>query len=211
MSKLTNTNVNADGNYNLFGIPFAQYIKSDIDFHYYRPVNSSDKVAFRFFTGVAFPYGNSKTVPFEKQYSGGGPNSIRAWQPRSLGPGSYKELVASSYPDKTSDIKIESNVEYRFKLFWIIEGALFVDAGNIWSINTKDEREGALFTFDNFYNQIAVGTGFGTRFDFTYFIFRLDLGFKLRDPSEPVGYRWTFVRSVNWSFFNPTIGIGYPF
>jgi outer membrane protein assembly factor BamA len=122
-------------------------------------------------------------LPFEKKYFTGGANGIRAWQVRSLGPGNYKADVGS-YPNQSSDIKIESNLEYRFKLLLMMEGAIFLDAGNIWAINSKEDgRDGAIFKINEFYKQIAVGTGFGMRFDFNYFLFRLDLGFKLRDPS----------------------------
>lgn len=206
----TKADTAADGNYKLFGNQFAQYIKSDVEFRYYLPVNTSDKVVFRLFTGVANAYGNSTTVPYIRKYFSGGPSSIRAWQIRSLGPGSFALSDSTAYPDETGDIKIEANIEYRFKLFWIIEGALFLDAGNIWS-NKNDIRPGTLFKFDNFINQMAIGTGFGTRFDFSFFIFRFDLGFKLYDPSQVSGQRWSFNRSVRWDFFNPSIAIGYPF
>lgn len=211
LSKAFNLPKDTDNMYQLLQIKFAQYLKGDIDLRYYQPVNETDRVVYRFFSGLVFPYGNSQTVPFEKQYFSGGPNSIRAWEVRNLGPGEYKDPKALPYPDKAADIKLEANIEYRFKLFWLIEGALFLDAGNIWSINKYDGREGALFEFNKFYNQIAIGTGFGTRFDFSFFIFRIDLGFKLRDPSELAGNRWTFNRKVTRSFFNPTFGIGYPF
>lgn len=211
LSKTFHARQDTDNAYQLFNIKFAQFIKGDIDFRYYQPTYSTDKIVYRIFIGVAFPYGNSKTVPFEEQYYSGGANSIRAWQVRNLGPGTYIDPVKSTYPDKTADIKLEANLEYRFKLFWLLEGALFIDAGNIWSINKNDNRTGALFSFNKFIDQIAIGPGFGTRFDFTYFIFRLDLGFKLRDPTQPYGQRWAFGEKISINYFNPTIGIGYPF
>ena len=152
-------------------------------------------------------------LPFEKKYFTGGANGIRAWQVRSLGPGSYPyKTLSGIYPNQSSDIKLEANLEYRFKLFWRMEGALFVDAGNIWAINYKDNREGAVFKFDRFYKQIAVGTGTGLRFDFTYFLFRLDLGMKLRDPSLAEGSR--FIPGsyrITSDLFNLSFAIGYPF
>jgi len=205
-----------DPSYLIFKVPYAQYVKNDIELRYYKPMNQTDRMAYRFFAGIAYPYGNSKTMPFEKQYYSGGPNGIRAWQVRSLGPGSFKDTVDVNYPDKTADIKIEANIEYRFKLIGILEGALFLDAGNIWSINSYDNRPGGLFKFDQFYKQIALGTGWGTRFNFQYFLLRLDIGFKLYNPvlvpTDNKDARWAFNRHITW---NEDIclqfGINYPF
>ncbi len=210
-NKIVGSKTDSVNEYRVFKIPFSQFIKSDVDYRYYLPINSTDRIVYRIFGGFALPYGNSKSVPFEEQYFSGGANSIRAWQVRSLGPGSYKDTSKSYYPDKTSDIKLEGNIEYRFKLFWILEGAIFVDAGNIWSINKNDTREGATFKADEFYKQIAVGTGFGTRFDFSFFIFRFDVGLKLRDPSQPINDRWIITQKIKSDYFNYNIGIGYPF
>ncbi|MDA3779353.1 MAG: BamA/TamA family outer membrane protein, partial [Bacteroidales bacterium] len=208
--KLTNT-TRVDGSYNIFGMPFSQYFKTDIDFRYHQILNEENNFAYRLFAGVGMPYGNSDALPFEKKYFSGGANSIRGWNVRDIGPGAYKGNDDLKYPNQTADIKLEANVEYRFKLFWILEGALFLDAGNIWTIK-KDLREGAMFKFNNFYNEIAVGTGFGTRFDFSFFVFRLDIGLKLCDPALDINKRWipnnrTFERDD--ITFN--IGIGYPF
>jgi outer membrane protein assembly factor BamA len=201
-----------DGNYRLFNTEFAQYVRSDFDFRYYNVIDESNTLVYRFFAGAGLPYKNSTALPFEKKYFAGGANSIRAWQVRNLGPGSYEEVEASAYPNKTADIKLEANLEYRFKLFWLLEGALFVDAGNIWAINKADERAGALFELNSFYKDIAVGTGFGTRFDFSYFVFRFDLGIKTRDPIYPVGEKWIFGnRKLERKDFVLNVGIGYPF
>jgi outer membrane protein assembly factor BamA len=213
---LMNRPSDASGSYEIYNIKYAQYVRFDINLCHYNPVNTTDKIVFRFFAGVAYPYGNSKTMPFEKQYYAGGAYSIRAWSIRSLGPGSFKETVPLAYPDKASDLKIEGNIEYRFKLIWKLEGAMFVDIGNIWAINKEDTRPGARFEPSTFINQLAVGSGIGTRFDFNYFILRLDFGIKLRDPAEDSGYRWFFNTNPasNISFIdrvNPVIGIGYPF
>lgn len=206
ISKLFHETPDTSKAYQFFKISFAQYIKSDIDFRYYSPINATDKIVYRIFFGAGYPYGNSQSIPFEKQYFAGGANSMRAWQVRNLGPGSYIE-PKSPYPDKTADMKIEGNIEYRFKLFWILEGALFVDAGNIWSIDKNDNRKGAIFSLNNFYKQLAIGPGFGTRFDFTFFIFRFDLGFQLCNP----GNNWAFGKNISHNYVNPTIGVGYPF
>jgi len=202
-----------NGVYELFNTAFAQYLRSDVDFRYYNIINQNTSLVYRFFAGAGVPYKNSTAMPFEKQYFSGGANSVRAWHVRDLGPGSYVELTPGLYPNKTADIKLEANLEYRFNLFWIMKGALFLDAGNIWAINKKDEREGAIFKFDKFYKDIAVGAGFGTRFDFSFFIFRLDLGIKIKDPVYPAGERWWFLanRKLERKDFVINIGIGYPF
>jgi outer membrane protein assembly factor BamA len=201
-----------DGAYELFKVSFAQYALGDIDFRYYNILNPGNKIVYRFFAGAGLPYKNSTALPFEKQYFSGGANSIRAWQVRDLGPGSYIDTTHTTYSNQTADIKLEANLEYRFKLFWVLEGALFVDAGNIWAINNNDNREGAQFKFDRFYKDIAVGTGFGTRFDFSFFIFRFDLGIKTRDPEYPDGQKWVFgSRQLGRNDFVLNLGIGYPF
>ncbi len=201
-----------DGVYEIFNTDFAQYVRSDIDFRYYHIINKDNSLIYRVFAGAGLPYKNSTALPFEKKYFSGGANSIRAWQVRDLGPGSYEELNPGPFPNQTADIKLEVNVEYRFKLFWLIKGALFIDAGNIWAINNKDERTGALFKFDKFYKDIAVGTGFGTRFDFSFFIFRLDLGIKIKNPIYPEGKKWFMGnRELSRKDFVLNFGIGYPF
>jgi outer membrane protein assembly factor BamA len=202
----------SEGTYNIFGQPFAQYIRTDLDLRYNVIVNDVSSIVYRGFVGVGIPYGNSKAIPFEKQYFGGGANGIRAWQVRSLGPGSYiseeEKLI-----NQTADIKLEANAEYRFKLFWILEGAMFVDAGNIWTFNEDISRPGAQFRFDKFFKDIAVGTGTGLRFDFTFVTARVDMGIKLRDPAAAEGSRW-ILTSRNYNFkddFTVVLGIGYPF
>jgi len=199
--------------YNLLGNPFAQFVRSDIDFRYYKKLSGENSLVGRIFTGAGVPYGNSEALPFEKKYFSGGANSIRAWQVRTLGPGSFHDPEIRGFPNRTADIKLEANLEYRFDMFWVLEGALFLDAGNIWAVNKSDGREGALFRFDRFYDEIAVGTGFGTRFDFSFMLFRIDAGLKLRDPQEPSGERW-IPSNRGFSFPNDVtvnIGIGYPF
>lgn len=201
-----------DGSYRLFNTEFAQYVRGDFDIRYYNIIDESSSIVYRFFAGAGLPYGNSTALPFEKKYFAGGANSIRAWQVRNLGPGSYEETEPSSYPNKTADIKLEANVEYRFKLFWVLEGALFVDAGNIWAITEDDERVGALFKPESFYKDIAIGTGIGTRFVFSFFTFRLDLGIKARDPVLPEGQKWILGnQKLTSDDFTVNIGIGYPF
>ncbi len=197
--------------YQILNTRFAQYVKGDFEYRYGHMINKLSSVVGRAFVGIGVPYGNFDVLPFEKKYFTGGANGIRAWQVRSLGPGSYKAPV-DTYPNQSSDIKLEANLEYRFKLVWRMEGALFLDAGNIWAINRKDNRSGAVFKADEFYKQIAVGSGFGMRFDFTYFLFRLDLGMKMRDPSYPAGKRIIPGNyPIKGEHFNLSFAIGYPF
>lgn len=195
----------------LFGIRYAQYIKSDVDIRYHKPLTRNTSMTYRMFAGVGLPYGNLDVLPFEKRYFSGGANSVRAWPVRGLGPGSFNER-ASSFYNQTADIKLEMNLEYRFKLFWLLEGAFFLDAGNIWSIRPNVSLDGGLFEWDKFYKQFAIGTGFGTRFDFNYFIFRFDTGLKLHDPALQKGDRWIpFSRSYTWDDVAFNFAIGYPF
>jgi len=221
---------NEDGRYEILKNEFAQYLKGDIDFRFYQIVDDKTSFVYRFFAGVAWPYGNSLAIPFEKQYFTGGANGIRAWPVKNLGPGAYLE-TRSVYPNATADIKLEANFEYRFKLFWILEGALFADAGNIWAISKEDDRKDAVFHWDKFYEQIAVGTGAGIRMDFSFFIFRVDLGLKARDPSLPSGKQWVIInppsdeeyrdylnlpndeeyKDIKYKYINFHIAIGYPF
>ncbi|MBR4440229.1 MAG: BamA/TamA family outer membrane protein [Bacteroidales bacterium] len=200
---------------------YAQFVKSDIDFRHFIKTSNASTMALRAYLGVGFPYGNSMSMPFTEQFFSGGANSLRAWQIRSVGPGCYSSKsdaeteMQKQFPNMTSDMKLEANLECRFKLFWVIEGAWFVDAGNIWSINADDRRTGGDFAFNRFYKEIAVGTGLGIRLDFDFFIFRTDFGLKLHDPSLPEGSRWLvkddsrfMLRPNNWAF---CLGIGYPF
>ena len=218
--KLANGNKNADSTYHILGQPFAQYIRSDIDLRYYYKFNDASSIAYRAFLGIGIPYGNSKEIPFERQYFSGGANSIRAWQVRSLGPGSYNPNpgnATSIFLNETADIKLEANAEYRFKLFWILESAVFIDAGNIWSYNYDPARQGSQFKFDKFYKDIAVGTGTGFRFDLKFVIARVDIGMKLRDPllHDPQfseGSHWIFLNGpYRRHDFTLVLGIGYPF
>ncbi len=210
---------NESGHYKLAGNEYAQFLKCDFDIRHYSIIDDKTSFIYRFFAGVAWPYGNSVAIPFEKQYFTGGANGIRAWPVRNLGPGTYQE-TRSVYPNATADIKLEGNLEYRFKLLWLLEGALFVDAGNIWAIHEDDNRPGAVFRWNSFYKQIAIGTGFGLRMDFSFFIFRFDLGVKARDPSIPAelgGPRWVIFNrpsgdQYNFGYFTTLhLAIGYPF
>ena len=197
--------------YQAFNTRFAQYVKGDFEYSRSFIIDKFNSIVGRTFFGIGIPFGNFDVLPFEKKYFSGGANGIRAWPVRSLGPGTYKSS-SEEYPNQTADIKLEANLEYRFKLIAFIDGALFIDAGNIWAINEKDNRPGAQFKFDSFYKQLAFGTGTGLRFDMSYFILRLDLGMKLRDPSEFDNSGWIIGgRQLNGNDFNFTFAIGYPF
>ncbi|MEN8228993.1 MAG: BamA/TamA family outer membrane protein [Bacteroidota bacterium] len=201
-----------DDNYQLLGVDFAQYLKADIDFRSYTFLYEDVLLVLRGFAGVGYAYLNSAAMPFEKQYFSGGANSIRAWQVKSLGPGSYNDPDESDYPNQTGDVKLEANMEYRFKLFWKLEAALFLDVGNIWSLSSEDDREGAGFEFNRFYRELAVGTGVGTRFVSSFFVFRLDLGIPLRNPYPLAGANWLPGNSgVAWNDLTFNLAIGYPF
>lgn len=197
--------------YDFFGIRYAQYVKMDVDYRYNWHLNKANTIVGRLFMGLGYAYGNLEVLPFEKSYFSGGANGIRAWQVRSLGPGSYSN-DAATYPNNTADLKLEANLEYRFKLIWALEGALFLDAGNIWAVSSRDNRPGAKFNMDSFYKEVALGTGIGARVDLNFILFRLDLGLKLRDPSLVGSKRWIIGdRTFKFSQLTYNIGIGYPF
>lgn len=174
---------NADGQYTLFNIAYAQYVKGDFDFTRIVNIDSKNTFVAHIGAGVAYPYGNSKILPFEKRYFSGGANSVRGWNVRELGPGKFKGNDGRiDFINQTGDIKLDINAELRTFLFWKFNGAAFIDAGNIWTIrNYKDQPDGA-FKFNEFYKQIAVSYGLGLRLNFDYFIMRLDLGIKAINP-----------------------------
>ena len=202
----------------LFNIPFSQYAKMEHDFRYYRKVNDKSTIATRFIAGIGYPYGNSTTMPYVKQFFVGGSNSIRAFRARTLGPGSYdpRNEQASFFFDQSGDIKLEMNAEYRANIYKFLNVAVFADAGNVWLINEDDDKPGGKFSKD-FIKEIAVGAGVGLRLDFSILILRLDLAMPLRVPYYEEGNRWTFDRfdfgSGAWRKDNLilNIAIGYPF
>ncbi len=210
--RMGNAEMASDGSYHLFGQPFAQFMKGEVDATYNYRINTASSIVYRAYAGVGWAYGNSRVMPFEEQFFGGGANDIRAWVARTLGPGSYP-MPESSFINLTADMKLEANIEYRFKLFWILEGATFIDAGNIWTVRPDEDRPGSLFRFNTFLDEIAVGSGLGLRFDFKFVLLRTDFGIKLRDPQATEGTKWiplsgTFDRKSDLTM---VIGIGYPF
>jgi outer membrane protein assembly factor BamA len=208
--RLFNSDVPKTGS-EVFGIEYAQYVIADVDFRYHTVINDANSVVYRGFFGVGFPYGNSRALPFEKQFYTGGANDIRAWPARGLGPGSYPVDNTTFYNQK-ADLKVNGNIEYRFDLFWVLEGALFLDAGNIWAVSREDDRIGAKFSFSSLFSDMAVGTGFGARLDFSFFIFRFDMGWKLRDPQIQSGSKWVIANpGYNLGDLTFHLAIGYPF
>ena len=199
----------ADGHYNMFNIRYAQYVRGDIDYRHYFIFNKFNTFVLRGVAGYGLAFGNSSVLPFEKSFFVGGANSIRAWSIYSLGPGSYSDLSKMNF-NRTGDIDLEANAEYRFPIYSYVKGAFFTDAGNIWLNKKNPLMPDAEFEMNEFYKQIAVGAGFGLRFDFSFFIMRLDAAIPLRNPSKPESERWVLSATTKKDIqFN--LGIGYPF
>lgn len=181
---LGHSKTNALGQHMLFNIAYAQYIKGDIDYTQELLRGANDQLVFHIGIGLAYPYGNSTVLPFEKRYFSGGANSVRGWTVRSLGPGRYKDKDGRiNFITQTGDIKLDVNAEYRAKLFWKFNGALFVDAGNIWTFREYQGQEGGQFSFGRLLSDLAVSYGMGLRLNFDYFILRFDLGMKAVNPA----------------------------
>ncbi len=179
---------NSTGAFQLFNVAFAQYVKFDLDYSRSIAIDARNSFAFHGAFGLAVPYGNATIVPFEKTYFAGGPNSIRGWSVRQLGPGGYVGKDGKvDFLNQTGNMKLLFNMEWRTHLFWKAGGAFFVDAGNIWSTRNYKSQQGGLFKLDSFYKQIAVAYGIGIRFNFDYFILRFDWGMKAVNPIYPSG------------------------
>lgn len=184
VSKLLNMQKNANGRYTFINIAYAQYVKFDVDFTRLFQFDQRNSLAFHVGFGVAYPYGNSTILPFEKRYFAGGANSVRGWRVRELGPGSFKGTDGRiDFINQTGDMKLDLNLEYRTFLGWKLHGAAFIDAGNIWTLRSYAEQPGGQFKFDKFYQQIAVAYGLGLRLNFDYFILRFDVGMKAINPA----------------------------
>ncbi len=216
-----------------FGLPYFQYLRFDTDLRKNLLLNNGNIVALRFFGGVGLTFNNFNTMPIEKRFIAGGNNSMRGWQARTLGPGNYN-AYSNQRIDQFGEFRLEGNAEYRFKLTKALELGLFTDIGNIWVRNdTASQKEPYVnFQFNKFYKDLAVGSGFGVRYDFSFFIIRVDLGLKVRDPAFKTGETWVIGnlfnknwRSSDWvndlnpgatptnsyQFFVPSLAIGYPF
>lgn len=209
-AKMTNMKKNEDGEYALLSIPFAQYVKGDFDFAKNVVIDNRNSIAFHVGAGIAVPYGNATLVPFEKRYFSGGANSVRGWSVRDLGPGIFPG--DGNFMNQSGDIKLDANVEYRTRLFWKFRGAVFVDAGNIWTLRDYKDQPGGKFEFNKFYKQIAVAYGLGLRLDLDFFVLRFDGGMKAINPVYqtkkehfPIIYP-KFSRDFAFHF-----AVGYPF
>ena len=183
-TSMFDTSKNSMGQRQLFNIAYAQYVKGDFDFSKSFRFSPDNSFVVHFGLGVAYPYGNSSILPYEKRYFSGGANSVRGWSVRGLGPGKFRGRDGRiDFINQTGDIKLDMNLEYRSHLFWKIDGAAYIDAGNIWTIRDYDEQPGGQFRFDDFWRQIAVSYGLGLRLNFNYFILRLDSGMKAINPA----------------------------
>lgn len=183
VSKVSNMKKDDNGQYNLFNIAYAQYAKFDFDYTHIFRFDEHNSLALHTDFGIAYPYGNSTILPFEVRYFSGGANSVRGWDVRGLGPGKFKRTNGQiDFINQTGDMKLDLNLEYRTFLFWKLDGAFFVDAGNIWTLRNYADQPGGQFKFNSFYKQIAVAYGIGFRLNFNYFILRFDIGMKAINP-----------------------------
>lgn len=197
--------------YKIFGIRYSQYIKASVDYSFLHRFNKNHSLAMHAGLGIGVPYGNSTVMPFEKRFYAGGANSVRGWSVRSLGPGSYNGYNNyNSFIYQCGDIRLDLSIEYRAKLFWKVESAIFIDAGNIWTIDEYETQPGGAFRFDSFYKQIALAYGVGLRLNFGFVVIRADVGMKAYNPAD---------NTVKWAIADPNfkrdfawhITIGYPF
>ncbi len=214
VNKLAGAPKDAEGAYHLFGVKYYQYAKSAVDFRFTSIYDQNNTTVGRFFAGVAMPFGNTPDyVPFERRFFIGGVNSLRAWRPRAIGPGSFKE---DNQLDYSGEVKLEANYEFRFNIYhkWF-EGAVFTDAGNVWAIKNDPNRPGAEFNLNSFYKSLAWDAGLGIRLNFTIIVIRFDFAIPLLDPTYTINERWVakdvakqewLLRNTNFNF-----GIGYPF
>ncbi len=211
LSAFNNTSAikTVDNYHEIFGIRYAQYVRLAFDFRYFKYVKGENQIATRLMLGAGIPYGNSNDMPFEKSFYAGGSNGMRGWQFRELGPGTF------SNPDnlnieRIGDIQLEFNLEYRFPIYSFIKGAVFTDIGNIWTMRENETFAGGQFKFNTFYKQLAADAGIGLRFDFSFFLFRLDAAAPMVNPAYPEGERWRITK-LRFSDFVLNFGIGYPF
>ena len=195
-----------------FGIPYSEYVKGDFDIAPMYRIDDTKSIAAHFSLGVAYPYGNSDVLPFEKRYFGGGANSVRGWSTRTLGPGTYgRDSTGHDFGHRVGEIKLDLSVEYRRKVSRLIELAGFIDAGNIWTIKDYVEQPGGLFNLSTFYKELGVAYGVGLRFDLNFLLIRVDGGMKAHNPALQEGSRWTVFKPNFKRDFAFHFAIGYPF
>lgn len=208
-NKASGGTMNSEGQHTFLGIPFAQYLRTDIDFRKYFALINDQTLVFRTLLGIGIPYGNSTALPFEKGFYAGGANDMRGWPIRSLGPGTYQ--AASSNYNNVGDLIIEGNLEYRFIIYGSLLGALFMDAGNVWLLKENAVFPGGEFRSSQFLKQMAIDGGLGFRYDFSFFILRIDGALKVRNPAIPGNRKWTDFSKLHLSNVIWNFGIGYPF
>lgn len=206
ISKFLKSEYDENGQRQFFGVTYSQYAKAETEFIKHWPLGQGNVLAFRAFVGAAIPYGNGKSIPFSRSYFAGGANDNRAWRAYSLGPGRSGSVLDFN----EANFKLSTNLEYRFPIRGALKGALFADVGNIWNIlgDLEEEPESKLEKISDL-QDIAIGTGFGLRYDLNYFILRLDMGMKTYDPALPMNQRW--VQKLAWDGFTLNLGINYPF
>ncbi len=197
--------------YKIFGVTYSQYVKSELEYSFNQYINEKCRMVYHAKVGAAKPYLNSNGVPFEKRFYAGGASGVRGWAVRTLGPGQFP--ADRDYLAQTGDINLLLNMEYRARLFWKLELATFIDAGNVWTIDEYEDQKGGAFYFNEFYKQIALAAGAGLRIDFSYFLIRFDLGLKFHDPSQiNDGVQWRTAHGMNWNDdFAFHFAVGYPF
>jgi outer membrane protein assembly factor BamA len=210
--------ISSDAPLKIVGSVYSQFAKSSLDARTYYNFENKNKVVLRAYIGLAKPYGNSLTLPYTRQFFSGGPNSIRAFQINSLGPGTYHQNADNKgFLQLGGDVKLELNAEYRFNIFRFLKGGLFVDGGNVWLLPTNPSNIGSPFKYSEFIKEIAVGAGFGLRIDVSFFILRFDLATPLRKPWLQENKRWVIdqinILSSVWRKDNLilNVAIGYPF
>lgn len=210
VSTLSNSKKNNDGQREILGIAYAEYVKGNFSFAHTRTFDRKQSFAYHLALGVATPFGNSNVLPYEQRFFSGGANSVRGWSTRRLGPGSYQSDSTTSFVNQAGDIKLDLSVEYRYKATKLFELAAFIDAGNIWTIKNYDGQSGGLFKFSKFYKEIAAAYGGGLRFDLGFLLIRLDAGMRAYDPGRKEGDRFVLLKPalnrMAWHF-----AIGYPF
>ena len=197
-----------EGHHEILGIRYAQFVRTSFDFRQHLDLGNNSWLVFRQFIGIGVPYGNSRDLPFERSFYGGGANGLRGWLYRTVGPGGY--VPTDDYMEKTGDIQLEVNAEYRFPIYDIFNGAFFVDAGNVWAFYPNEAMPNAEFKFNSFYKQLAFDAGLGIRLDVSFLLIRLDFAYALRNPyPNENGSCWRFDNPFN--NIRMQIGIGYPF
>lgn len=211
LSAFNNTSIikTIDNYHEIFGIRYAQYLRFAFDFRYFKYVAGENQIATRLMLGAGIPFGNSNDMPFEKSFYAGGSNGMRGWQFRELGPGVFNNPDNINI-ERIGDIQLEFNLEYRFPIHSFIKGAIFTDIGNIWTMRENETFTGGEFKFNTFYKQLAADAGVGLRFDFSFFLFRLDAAAPIVNPAYPEGQRWR-IDKLQFSDFILNFGIGYPF